>query len=312
MTDQTIRRMPDFSNPSHGFHHTVDSALEILSDLGVSPSRIGVHMAGPGWPAGWVVEQSPPAGTPIGPDVAISLSVAGLGFFHSLPVGFWDKGGEAEPGTREILEPLDDPLQKANHWVREGARLFDVQRDNPSACSRWISLFGLNPEDWPMESWYKLALLLPNLHRLAGTERGIQFALQLLLDLPLWEIRKRRAYDYLEDEELTLLGRKASRLGVDCIVGDVLEDLPRLVLVIGPVLLDTYYEFQKEEGRCRLDAVLELCLPCYQKSRISWFVLDPARPPRLGLEKENSRLGINSHLGGAPARYRGLQPVGAG
>jgi hypothetical protein len=289
--------MPDFSHAAYGFHHTVDSALEVLAGCGVSPSRITLRMAGRGWPTYWVVGQSPPPGAPLGPDASIALSVAGLGFFHHLPTGMWDKGSEAEPGTQEILEILDDPIQKAAFWIRQGARLFDVSPDDPGACSRWISLFGLTADDWPPETWYKLALLLPSLHRIAGRVEGVKLALELLLDLPLYEIRKRRSYSYLEDSDLSLLGWQGARLGVDCIVGDRMEDLARLIFVIGPVTLSTYYEYQKDEGRRRLEAVLRLCAACHQNYSVDWRVLHPERPPRLGLETENARLGVNSHLG---------------
>jgi hypothetical protein len=294
--------MPDFSHAFHGFHPTLDSALEVLEARGVSTARITVRMTGRGYPTWWVIDQTPKPGQPITPDAQIVLSVAGLGFFHHLPVGMWDKGGEAEPGTQEIVEAFDDPIQKAAHWIRQGARLFDLRPDDYNACQRWIALFGLNAEDWPQEIWYNLALLLPSLHRLAGREEGIRLALDLLLGLPLWQIRRRRGFAYLKDEDLTLLGSEFARLGVDAVLGDRREDLARLTLFLGPVTLDQYYQFQEDEYRRRLDQVLDLTASCYQEARVRWFVLDPQRAPRLGHEQENARLGINSHLGR-------LQPV---
>src|SRR5690348_7829408 len=112
LAERATPRMPDLSHPHRGFHHTIDSALEIFNDLRVSPSQITIRMAGQGLPTFWVVEQSPAPDTILTKDTPISLAVAGLGFFHSLPVGMWDKGGEEEPGTQEILELLDDPIQK--------------------------------------------------------------------------------------------------------------------------------------------------------------------------------------------------------
>ena len=300
--------MPDFSHAFHGFHHTVDSALEVLSARGVSPARITLRMAGRGWPTHWVAEQSPQPGEPLGADVHVVLTVAGLGFFHHLPVGMWEKGGEAEPGTHEILDVLDDPIQKAAHWIRQGARLFDIRPDDPAACSRWIALFGLNADDWPQENWYQLALLLPSLHRLAGREAGLKLALDLLLHLPLREIRKRPFWSYLDGDNLSPLGRRSSRLGVDCLVGDRMEDLSLQTVVLGPVTLSTYNEYQKEEGQRRLDSVLRLVTPCHQSYRVWWHVLHPERQPRLGLEADNARLGINSHLGSERPAWLGRKP----
>ncbi|MGH9450182.1 MAG: type VI secretion system baseplate subunit TssG [Terriglobia bacterium] len=289
--------MPDFTNSSHGFHHTVDSALEILSRLGVPASRITIEMAGAGWPERWVVRQDPAAGQPLTPDVRISVSVAGFGFFNALPVGMWDAGGEAEAGTREILGPVDDPVEKLAHWIRGGARLFDVQPGNHDACMRWISLFGLAAEDWPEECWYNLAVLLPHLHRLAGREEGIRLALKLIFGLPLVEVRRRGAFNGFDEKDLSLLGARSSRLGVDLIVGDGMDDLARWIFIIGPVPLARYYEFHEEASERRLEAIFDLCVPCDQKYRVSWLVRDRDRAPRLGIAEENSRLGINTHLG---------------
>jgi predicted component of type VI protein secretion system len=192
---------------------------------------------------------------------------------------------------------VDDPLQKAAHWIREGARLFDIHSDHFGACSRWISLFGLRPEQWPPELWYNLALLLPSLQHLAATEPGTRLIFELLLELPLKEMRFTPSVRSLPQNECTLLADRWSRLGVDCILGNRVEDLASIVLVVGPVSLATYYDYQREEKRRLLDAVLDLCLSCRWKSRISWLVSNSEQAPRLGYEERNARLGINSHLG---------------
>src|SRR5688572_7223823 len=84
--------MPDLASPHFHFHHTLHSGLEILAALGISGRRITVRMAGLGWRPDWIVEQSPSPGTLLHPDVLIQLAIAGLGFFHRLPVGMWDRG----------------------------------------------------------------------------------------------------------------------------------------------------------------------------------------------------------------------------
>src|SRR5262245_24865040 len=128
--------MPDLSQGRHGFRHTLDSALDVLFGLGISPGRISVHMAGDGWPSGTVLGQEPAAGTLLTADRAVVLSVAGNGVAFDLPWGMWDKGGEREPGTQEMLGVFDDPLQKMGHSIRHGARLFDVRKDKAEACAR--------------------------------------------------------------------------------------------------------------------------------------------------------------------------------
>jgi predicted component of type VI protein secretion system len=209
----------------------------------------------------------------------------------------WDTGGEAEPGTREIVALFDDPLEKAAHWIRQGARLLDVSRDNLPACARWLKLFGVDAEHWAQEKWYALALLLPNLHRLAGKEAGIRLALQTLAGLPLRSIRQSREFTRLGDRDLSRLGQKSSRLGRDAVLGDRFEDLECLTLVIGPVSLATYNRFQAPEKQRDVDSMLMLSAPCYHRYRIQWIVDYEDRSPRLGQEHENARLGINSRMG---------------
>jgi predicted component of type VI protein secretion system len=92
---------------------------------------------------------------------------------------------------------------------------------------------------------------------------------------------------------------KFNRLGVDCIVGNEAEDLAGIWLLVGPVSLDTYYSYQRSEKKRLITSVLGLCTSCQRRCWISWLVGDRNKAPRLGLEQENARLGINSHLGRA-------------
>ena len=291
------RIMPDFSHSFSAFRHTVDSALEVLATLGTPAERISLHLAGPGLPSRWVADQSPPPGAPLLEDTQVTLWVAGLGFCHHLPVAMQDSGGQQEPGTEEVLDLLDDPLQKAYHWVYEGARLFDIAANNPEACARLINVFGLNADLWPNQQLYPLALLLPSLQALAGTERGIRLGLNLLLGLPVQEIRKRPAYRFIGQDEVSLLGSEFIRVSVDYVLGDGLEDLSRSELVIGPISLDSYYRFQQPEGKELFKQAMRLLIPCESRYSTFWVVADPAKSPRLGIREENSVLGINSYLG---------------
>lgn len=289
--------MPDLAQSYHGFHHTVDSALEVLANMNVSAHRITLRMAGRGMPSRWIVSQTPAAGKPLSDGDTITLEVAGLGYFHNLPVALWDAGGESRMGTREILAAIDDPYQKAAHWLREGARLFDISPTNQDACGRWITLFGLNPEDWPPEKWYSLAVLLPSLQSMAGKENGIRFALSLMLGLPLEKIRRSPRFRQLPETELSRLARQYARLGVDSIVGNRIEDLAELTLVLGPVTLDTYYACTQEDQQYLLNQVLYLVTPCHQRYTVAWSLEDRRRAPQLGIAAQNSRLGLNSYLG---------------
>lgn len=294
----TLALMPDLAHSFYGFHPTVHSALQVLDALAVPPSRITVRMAGAGGQEGHVVQQSPAAGTPLFEDTHITLHVSGLGFSQALPVAMWQRGTDDEgPGTMDMLELLDDPLQKYLHWIREGARLFAISADDPAACARWIALFGLLPEHWPAECLYPVALILPTLHRLAGTEAGIRLTLDLVLHLPLKELRPKRGYRYMRKDERTALGAGYNSLSVNCVLGDRCEDAGDVELVLGPVDLETYYDFCGREGKALLERTLRLVMPCQGERTVSWIVADPNKFPVLGVAERNSLLGVNSYLG---------------
>lgn len=290
--------MPNLAAGTHAFHHTLDSAVATLSAMNVPAARITIEMSGPGHPSLWVTGQTPDPGVPLTAGTAITLQAAGTDFLHSLPVGMWDRGDASEPGTAEVLAPVDDALQKAALWVRDGARLFDIQPDHFEDCARWISLFGINPELWPREKWYSLAILLHRLQALAATEQGVRVGLYLLLDLPLKEIRRHSpSFSYIGRDSWTLFGNSFSRLGLDFVVGDRAEETAELVLILGPVALEIFYSFRNRDRARLLASALDLLMPLHQKYSVQWLVLDPARAPRLGCEECNARLGVNSHLG---------------
>jgi hypothetical protein len=291
--------MPEMAAPQYGFRHNIHSALTALEQLGVSARRITIRMAGPGWPAGWVVGQKPAAAVPLTVDTMVELSVAGPGLFHALPVGMWNSGPEESIGTKEIVELFDDPFQKAAHWIWEGARIYNLRPEDTPACGRWIRLFGLEPSLWQEESWYELALLLPVLQRFAGREEGIRLALRQLLGLEALRLIPRRRFLPIPETLRCAPGAHNRQLGLDSIIGGRLEDLHSVEIRLGPITLDRYDELQLSENRRRIDAVLRLVMPVGQTWSVSYEVLDRRRAPRLGIAEANSRLGVNAYLGTA-------------
>jgi Type VI secretion, TssG len=291
--------MLDVSWPQYGFYHTADSALASLARAGIAPERITLRRAGRGWQKDRVVQQSPSAGSPLTDDVAVELTVEGDGLFSRLPTGMRDLGPdqEREPGIHELAALVDDPIDKAANYVRQGGLYFDVRSDNAPGCARWIRLFGIDPADWPKESWYPLAVLLPRHQDLAGRETGLQLALKVLLDLDVATINRRARRTRLSPDALSRFGERASRLGIDLIVGDGMADEAALDITLGPVSLPIYRQHQTEEGRQRIRQVLHLLLPCHVVYAIRWLVGDPDRAPRLGIGEENALLGINAHFG---------------
>lgn len=297
----TAPRMPDFSSGTFAHRHTVHSALISLAALRIASNRILLKRSGrEALPAGTVVRQSPTAGDLIHPNTLVRLEIAGLGFTHSLPVGMWDSGGEAAAGTREILEPFDDPLDKLRHWFHEGAPLFRIAPEDPAACARWLAVFGIRAEDWPRSLWYRLASLIAGIPQLSCSQSGCAFVLDVLLGLPVRAFSYHRSLTVLPTESLSGLGSHASRLGVDLLVGDAVEDLALLEIELGPVSLDTYEHFTANpEGADLLARTLEMMLPASTSFDLRWSILDQSKSPRLGIPEENARLGINTHMGSA-------------
>ena len=299
------RHMPAFSAGTEAHHHSVHSALSTLEALGVPTERITLLRTGrEAVAAGSVVRQRPAAGEPLLPDTMVVLYVAGLGFHHALPVGLWDSGGETHAGTREVLEGLDDPLEKLGHWFHEGAPLFRIAPDDLGACARWLTLFGIDPEAWPHRLWYRLASLIAGMSDFSCSQTGTAFVLDVLLGLPVKGLSYRPTYTALARDAVSALGSKASRLGIDLLVGDAVEDLATLEVELGPVPLEVFEFFDEQpEGARLLRQTLEMVLPVSGEYTVRWAVLDASRAPRLGMREFNSRLGINTHMGNelAPA-----------
>ena len=289
--------MPDVTQPRHGFHHTIDSALLTLLRQGVGTDRITIRKAGRGWSRSRVIEQHPAAGAPLTQDAVIELTVEGDGMFHYLPVGMREASGEGEIGTRELVSIFEDAVEKASVYMRLGGPFFNVRPENPGGCARWIKLFGIEPEDWPKEKWYKLAILLPCLRYLTGRESGLRLAMRMLLDLEIASIAWRPRRTLMDASDRSLLGSAMSRLGVDMIVGDGVDDEALMEITLRAETLEEFRRRQTDEGQKRINQVMRLVAPYHWVYRFKWLVGDFNRAPRLGMEIENAVLGVNSHLG---------------
>jgi hypothetical protein len=293
------KRMPKFAGGTHAHIHSVHSALECLEALAIPAHRIVLRRSGREASApGTIVRQSPAPGTALSSNSMIELEIAGLGFTHVLPVGMWDSGGEAAAGTREILQPFDDPLEKLKHWFAEGAPLFRISPEDPAACARWLALFGVSAEEWPRALWFRLASLVAQIPHFSCSETGCAFVLNALFGLPVRSFTYHVSSTLIPEEDLSRLGTRAAHLGTDFLLGDAMENLAVLHIELGPVPLSTYEQFQEtHEGVSLLRRTLALIMPLSTAHEVRWSVLDETQPPQLGIAERNSRLGVNTHLG---------------
>lgn len=295
--EDVLPAMPDLTTIRYGFYHTPDSALASLAKLGITPERITIDKAGRGWLPGRIIDQQPSPNTPLKANTRIELTVEGDGLFYYLPVGMREGSKEGEIGTQEFAALFDDAVEKATHFVRQGGRYFDISPENKMGCARWIRLFGLEPDEWPSERLFRLAVVLPRLHRLAGREEGLRLAARMLLDLEIVSLDLRPRFTRLAGEEQSRLGEQGSHLGIDLIMGEGLDDESEMVITFGPVGLDTYYLYQSEFGQHYIHQVLSLVLPFHLNYDVCWLAGEQNLAPRLGNAADNAVLGVNSHLG---------------
>ncbi|MBO0859044.1 MAG: type VI secretion system baseplate subunit TssG [Chloracidobacterium sp.] len=289
--------MPDLTKPRHGFHHTIDSALLALLRMGVGTDRITIKKAGRGWKRSRVIGQMPVAGAPLGREAVIELTVEGDGMFLHLPVGMREASREGEVGTQELLSIFDDAIEKASVHMRLGGLFFDVRPENHRGCARWIKLFGVEPEDWPKERLYRLAVLLPCLRYLTGRESGLRLAMRMLLDIEIASIAWRPRRTLMDPADRSSLGSRDSRLGVDLILGDGIDDEALMEITLRAETLEKYHYHQTDEGQKLIKQVMRLVAPYHWVYRFQWLIGDVSRAPRLGIEIENAVLGVNSHMG---------------
>jgi hypothetical protein len=289
--------MPDVIHARHGFHHTIDSALLTLLRVGIGTDRITIKKAGRGWARSRVIGQQPAAGTPLTQEMVVELAVEGDSMFYHLPVGMHEASNNGEIGTREMASLFDDAVEKASVYMRLGGLFFDVRPSNPNGCARWIKLFSIEPEDWPKERWYRLAILLPCLRYLTGRESGLRLSLRMLLDLEIAAIAWHPRRTLMDASDRSLLGARASRLGVDMIVGDGIDDEALMEITLRAETLEKFRRHQTAEGQRRIDQVMRLVAPYHWVYRLKWLIGDVDRAPRLGIEIDNAVLGLNSHMG---------------
>jgi predicted component of type VI protein secretion system len=162
-----------------------------------------------------------------------------------------------------------------------------------------MALFGVDSGEWPRELWFSLACLLAHLPKLASSEEGLRLALGVLFKIPVRSLRFRPSLSVVQREKTTLLGARASRLGVDAIAGDAVEELAHLQIELGPVSLETYENFAAGERHKLLLRAMDYLVPAFLDFEIHWVVEDARRCPQLGVARRNSRLGVNTHLGDA-------------
>lgn len=296
--------MPNFSDPRRGIRHTVDSAIPALERLGVDADRMVLKSAGGGWISGTVVAQEPPAGTELGTQTRVVLSIAGSGALESLPFALREDSDE-DMRADAIFALFDNPILKLRHAVRSGGGFLELRPDQPSTSLRWIEeIFRISSRAWPKRRWYAVARLLPVLHRIAGTEEAVPLALRLVFGLPVANVRIVSGLVPIPPSALTRLAVAGGRLGIDATIGMGLRAITAVEVEIGIVTLDVHREHNDPLERAQREAIYSLVLPAHLHGAVRerWLVGSPDEPPRLRDNWQPAALGLNSYLGGTAQR----------
>jgi predicted component of type VI protein secretion system len=302
-----IRGMPDLVRAGRLARQSIDSALTTLYALGVDDARVVIESAGRGWVPGTIVEQSPPAGTPLTARTRIVLKVAGPSAIDSLPFAMRDED-EYEFRSDRFFALFDSPLAKLAHRVRRGGDYFVASPDDMVRTRRWIEeIFQLPAERWTEERWFAIARLLPALHRIAGRELALRVACRLVFALPVESVTMHAGMVKLDGPRTTRLGTSNARLGVDAIAGTGLRDEASVEVRFGPVNLAMYLAHTADAAKRERDALYRLVLPMHlaRSVRERWRVgsaSEPARVGGAGANEDAAVLGVNSYLGAPPQR----------
>jgi hypothetical protein len=315
--------MPNLVGPTRGFRHSVDSALGTLSRLGVLDQVILESAGpGPGWAPGTIVRQSPDPGARLTARTVIVLEVAGVGGFHGLPFALRTvseaklvgpdpiTGATAGQEIREtvgvdrVLASIDDQVLKLSHRIRQAGGYLDLHPDRPATAYRWLrEIFHLSPESWPQARWYQLARLLSVLHRVAGRMEGIRQSLESMLQVEVSSIETRKALIPLAPPNVTRLGARATRLGVDAVAGPGVVAEVGLRVTFAVPSAAVHRELQRTAEARQRRALYALLLPahiCPDAVEERWRIGDRGEGAHLDGHGGPAFLGEAAYLGAAP------------
>lgn len=302
-----VRGMPDLVRAGRLARQSIDSALTTLYALGVDDARVVIESAGRGWVPGTIVEQNPPAGTPLTARTRVVLRVAGPSAIDALPFAMRDEH-EHEFRSDRLFALFDSPLAKLAHRVRRGGDYFVASPDDMVRTRRWIEeIFQLSAERWSEERWFAIARLLPALHRIAGRELALRVACRLVFALPVERVTMHAGLVKLGGGSPTRLGESNARLGVDSIAGSGLRDESSIEVHYGPIDLAMYLAHTGDGAKRERAALYRLVLPMHlaRAVRERWRVGEASEPARVGgagANEDAAVLGVNSYLGAPPQR----------
>ena len=167
----------------------------------------------------------------------------------------------------------------------------------------------MDSTEWPEDRWFALALLLPQVYRLAGTEGGVRLALKTIMNLDVIRFSAKPDFVFQRSRKATALPQEPDvvqwgfdTLGLTTTLGPKIEVTRTLVVEVGPLELSTWEALQDPTEITLLRNTLDLIMPIERGYRVRAVVGDPADCPTFGDDRDdapsmNCSLGIDTHIG---------------
>ena len=274
MTSVPPITMPDFCDRHHPVR--INTAIVTLLRMGVDLEQVDILADGESENyKGEIRHQEPQPGETISPDTHVVLRVGSYGGFDHLPFQFFfglgshvlTRSSEWEERGRRLMAPFDATSVRSIGRTQYEELRFNQGFADRQHLTRFLKLFGL---EWDI-TWNEIptALLwlaiLPSFHAWAGNARQVEGILEAIFGYRFM-IRESQPRTYAIPQNLCYhLGADSGRLGHETVLGESFRECDSAyeVVVKAVSASDLHFFLPGQELYCRLEKVLDLCLPSH-------------------------------------------------
>lgn len=296
--------MPELTDRHHPFHYA--TALTLLMKLGIDIQQVSIRAVGEHRNyLGEILSQQPAAGQPIDADTSVALDIGMASAVDYLPYQFfygWRSGQARSDGweedARHLMAPFDGSVARYEAVATHERLEYSLALVNMDYLLRYLKLFDFTLPEKPEDVREPLlwSAIMPGFHLWAGSPDFVAGVLRYLFGYT-FEFKENVAARYdIPDNLCCRLGKEASRLGDDWIIGRSFSEC------------DSSYELSisdvpaSEAGdllpgkpkRTKLEWVLSICMPtnldCIIRIRIASGDL------KLGSSRTGSLLGYSAFV----------------
>jgi len=301
-----ISKMPDFCNRMSP--HRVETALNALIRLGVDLNKVEMTAVGEYENyKGEVISQDPVPGTEIGHDTKITLEVGRYSAVDLLPYQYfyglsgisYARSGGWEQEARDFLAPFDSAVLRSEARIKLLSLLYGMGVVDTEYLKRYLSLFAFSEDQLTRNNRELLiwSSLMPYFNEWAGNVEFVSSLIEAIFGYPC-EITENTTGEYDIPSELqTRLGKDASQLGQDMVIGRSFKECDSSYEVkIYDVEVHDLAEFREgAETFTRLKRLITICMPNNLECRI--IIRGKRKSAGIGRDKQRAFLGISSFTG---------------